>query len=76
MRKLEEVRIPPRPILLQMAKYSEYMSDRDTKLSGLASKCAFILSKNRNKSKDISKLETRFLYILDRNAHLLFMKIK
>lgn len=38
-----------RPILLHVARYSEYMSDRDTEPSGYVSKCAFSLLKKRTK---------------------------
>lgn len=35
------------PILLHVARYSEYMSDRETEPSGFASKCAFSLSSQK-----------------------------
>lgn len=37
-----------RPILLHVAKYSEYISDRDTEPSEFVSKCAFSLLEKRN----------------------------
>lgn len=36
-----------RPILLHVAKYSEYISDRDTDPSGFVSKCAFSLEEKQ-----------------------------
>lgn len=38
-----------RPILLHVAKYSEYISDRDTEPSGFVSKCALSLSEKWTK---------------------------
>lgn len=43
LRKPVELRMLLRPILLQVVRYSEYISDRDTEPSGVASKCAFSL---------------------------------
>lgn len=43
LRKPWEARMPARPILLQVVRYSEYISERDTELSPLTSKWAFSL---------------------------------
>lgn len=49
LRKPVEFKMLLRPILLHVARYSEYMSDRDTEPSGYVSKCAFSLLKKRTK---------------------------
>lgn len=43
LRKPVEFKMLLRPILLHVARYSEYISDRDTEPSGFVSKCAFSL---------------------------------
>lgn len=43
LRKPVEFKMLLRPILLHVAKYSEYISDRDTEPSEFVSKCAFNL---------------------------------
>lgn len=43
LRKPVEFKMLLRPILLHVARYSEYISDRDTEPSAFVSKCAFSL---------------------------------
>lgn len=44
-----------RPILLHVARYSEYISDRDTEPSGFVSKCAFSLLEKQTTYKVVTK---------------------
>lgn len=44
-----------RPILLHVARYSEYISDRDTEPSGFVSKCAFSLLEKQTTDKVVTK---------------------
>lgn len=46
-----------RPILLHVAKYSEYISDRDTDPSGFVSKCAFSLEEKQTTDAEINTEE-------------------
>lgn len=52
LRKPVELRMLLRPILLQVVRYSEYISDRDTEPSGVASKCAFSLMGEEKDDQD------------------------
>lgn len=43
-----------RPILLHVARYSEYISDRDTDPSGFVSKCAFSLLEKQTRERAVT----------------------